>query len=81
MEAFDDIKHERRRNETKTRSVRFLRLQEVLRICGKSRSSIYDAISKGEFPRPVKIGANSSGWIDAEIEAWIRSRIEASRAG
>jgi prophage regulatory protein len=81
MKAIDEVKQERRRNGTEARPVRFLRLHEVLRICGRSRSSIYDAISKGEFPRPVKIGANSSGWIDAEIEAWIRSRIEASRAG
>ena len=35
--------------------VRFLRLKEVLAICGKSRSSVYDAIRKGDFPKPVML--------------------------
>lgn len=58
-------------------AVRFLRLKEVQTICGKSRSSIYDAIKKGEFPRPVKLGANSSAWINSEIEAWVQKCIAA----
>jgi prophage regulatory protein len=59
--------------------IRFLRLREVLAICGKSRSSIYEAIRKGKFPKPVKLGANSSAWINSEIDEWMRSCIEASR--
>lgn len=59
--------------------IRFLRLKEVLAICGKSRSSIYDAIRKGEFPRPVKLGANSSAWINSEIDDWIQRCIDGSR--
>jgi len=60
-------------------TIRFLRLKEVLTICGKSRSSIYDAIKKGEFPKPVKLGANSSAWINSEIEEWIQKCIAARR--
>ncbi|NGZ84741.1 helix-turn-helix transcriptional regulator [Duganella aceris] len=36
--------------------LRFIRLREVLAICGKSRSSIYESIKKREFPAPVKLG-------------------------
>ncbi len=68
-----------RRLATGVPAMRFLRLKEVLAICGKSRSSIYDAIRKGEFPKPVKLGENSSGWIDIEIEIWMRTCIKASR--
>nr|WP_207393453.1 AlpA family phage regulatory protein [Duganella aceris] len=31
-------------------------MREVLAICGKSRSSIYESIKKREFPAPVKLG-------------------------
>jgi prophage regulatory protein len=37
--------------------VRFIRLNEVLAICGKSRSSVYDAIKKKIFPE----GGETSG--------------------
>jgi prophage regulatory protein len=66
-----------RRGSTRIPAIRFLRLKEVLSICGKSRSSIYDAIKKGEFPRPVKLGANSSAWINTEIEEWVERCISA----
>ena len=62
-----------------TPGIRFLRLKEVQSICGKSRSSIYDAIKKGEFPKPIKLGENTSGWIDSEIAAWMQNCIRASR--
>lgn len=47
-----DVAAERRALSNRT-NVRFLRLKEVLAICGKPRSSVYDAIKKGDFPKPV----------------------------
>jgi prophage regulatory protein len=60
--------------------IRFMRLPEVLALCGKSRSSIYAAIKKGEFPAPVKLSTRSSAWIRSEIAAWAELRVKASRA-
>jgi prophage regulatory protein len=60
--------------------IRFMRLPEVLALCGKSRSSIYAAIKKGEFPAPVKLSTRSSAWIRSEVAAWAESRVKASRA-
>ncbi len=74
----DDVRFDRRRADP-ANAKRFLRLKEVLAICGKSRSSIYEAIRRGEFPRPVKLGENSSAWIDTEINEWMRNCIKASR--
>jgi prophage regulatory protein len=51
-----------RRASSNRADVRFLRLKEVLAICGKSRSSVYDAIKKGDFPKPVKLSGRSSAW-------------------
>jgi prophage regulatory protein len=59
--------------------LRFIRLREVLAICGKSRTSIYDAIKNGEFPAPVKVGGRSSAWVKSEVLRWAQACIDSSR--
>jgi prophage regulatory protein len=59
--------------------LRFIRLKEVLAICGKSRSSVYEAIKKGEFPSPVKLRGRSSAWIKSEVLQWAEACVRASR--
>ena len=67
--------------EKQTRvTVRFLRLPEVLARTGLSRSTIYVRLDQGRFPRPVSLGARAVGWIEAEVDEWIRERIAASRS-
>ena len=58
---------------------RFLRLPEVMARTGLSRSTIYVRLDQGRFPRPVSLGSRAVGWVEAEVEEWIRERIEASR--
>ena len=68
--------------ERKTRGpVRFLRLPEVLARTGLSRSTIYVRLDQGRFPRPVSLGGRAVGWIESEVDEWIRERIDASRVG
>ena len=57
---------------------RFLRLPEVQARRGLSRSTICVRLDQGRFPRAVSLGA-AVGWIDAEVDEWIRERIKASR--
>jgi prophage regulatory protein len=59
--------------------VRIIRLKAVKARCGLSRSTLYNRMAAGEFPRAVTLGARSVGWIESEIDAWIAARIEASR--
>ena len=56
-----------------------LRLQQVMDRTGFGRSSIYAMASKGEFPKPIKIGLRSSAWLENEIKDWVRDRILESR--
>ncbi len=56
-----------------------LRLPEVKRSTGLSRSTIYLRISQGIFPKPVGLGGRAVGWLEAEIQDWLQLRIEASR--
>ena len=52
------------------------RLPEVLRQTGLSRSTIYEMISRGEFPRQVKLGRRAVGWIANDVDEWIHSKVE-----
>jgi len=54
-----------------------LKLKEVQKLTGLSRSSIYAYIDKGLFPAQVKLGERSVAWLDTEIESWVDSKINA----
>lgn len=56
-----------------------LRLPVVKARTGLSRSTIYLRIAQKSFPEPVCLGGRAVGWIEDEIEAWVKAQIEASR--
>jgi prophage regulatory protein len=57
-----------------------LRRKQVETRTGLSRSTIYAHIAEGTFPAPINLcGGRAVGWIESEIDTWLRSRIEASR--
>lgn len=55
---------------------KILRLPEVKRVTGLSRSSIYQKISDGEFPKQINLGTKSVGWIESDIQNWIADKIQ-----
>jgi len=58
---------------------KILRLPVVLDRTGLSRSTVYQRVTEGRFPRPVSLGPRAVGWIETEVEEWITGQIEASR--
>jgi prophage regulatory protein len=56
-----------------------LRLPAVKASVGLSRSTIYLRIAEGTFPKPVSLGGRAVGWLQAEVDAWMKQRIEYSR--
>lgn len=56
--------------------MRIIRLKEVINSTGLARSTIYKYIGKNTFPKSVSIGDSSVGWLESEIQDWIRSRVE-----
>ncbi|MGO1073735.1 helix-turn-helix transcriptional regulator [Lysobacter sp. CA199] len=54
-----------------------LRLPEVMRRTGLSRSEVYRRVAAETFPAPVKLGARASAWVAVEVGAWIADRIAA----
>jgi prophage regulatory protein len=56
---------------------KFIKLPDVMKATGKSRSSIYAAISKGLFPAPLKIGPRATAWPIESIRRWQESCLTA----
>lgn len=56
-----------------------LRLKQVVKKSGLSRSSIYARMKK-DFPQSIKLGVRSVGWLESDINNWITSRIQTSQA-
>jgi prophage regulatory protein len=42
---------------------------------GLSRSTIYDLIGRGEFPRQFNLGPRAVGWVSEDVLAWIDEKI------
>lgn len=59
-------------------SLKVLKLKDVKDRTGKSRSSIYDGIKEGTFPRQINLGPRAVGWLESSIDQWIQGRIELS---
>jgi len=53
-----------------------LRLNEVIKRCSLSRSSIYSFIAKNKFPKQISLGERAVGFLESEINSWIADRAE-----
>ena len=58
-----------------------LRRPQVEARTGLSRSTLYQYIQDGLFPRPVTLGPRAVGWLESEVTAWIAARAKAVRPG
>ena len=56
-------------------ATRVWRLPEVMTQTGLSRSTIYEMIGKGEFPRQFNLGPRAVGWSSKDVLAWVDSKI------
>jgi prophage regulatory protein len=56
------------------------RLPDVLKRVGYSRSTIYQLIAEGRFPKPISLGERAVAWLESDIDAWIEARIESARS-
>lgn len=54
-------------------SIRILRLPAVIKRVGLCRSSIYNRQRNGDFPPAVKLGPRAVGFVENEIDAWLRA--------
>jgi prophage regulatory protein len=56
-------------------SDKIIRLPELIAQTGLSRSTIYLQISKGQFPKPISLGARAVGWLQSDIDQWLENLV------
>ncbi len=54
--------------------MKILRVHDVTRVTGLSRTTLWRLERRGEFPRRLRLSQNSCGWLAKEIEDWLLSR-------
>ena len=59
---------------------RTLRRPEVEAATGLKRSSIYEQMAEGTFPKSVPLSDKAVGWLKSEIIAWQEERVAARDA-
>lgn len=55
--------------------MRLIKLKEVIEKTSLGRSTIYEFMTKGTFPKQVSLGAKSVAWLESEVDDWIMERI------
>jgi prophage regulatory protein len=58
----------------------FIRLPQVKAIVGLSRSTIYDNVAAGRFPKQHKLTQHAAGWRLGDIRAWLRDPLRWKQA-
>lgn len=70
-------RHSLPRRTVSAKGQRILRLPAVCERTGLSRATVYRRFGHMR----IKLGPNSSGWLESEIDMWIAERVADSRAG
>jgi prophage regulatory protein len=53
---------------------RILRMPELVRLVGVSRSTLFRWIRAGHFPPPLVLGPRAVGWPASQVSGWLLSR-------
>ena len=67
--------------QTIQREPAFLRRRQVQTRTGLSRSTIYQYIKDGVYPKTVPLGPRAVGWLESDVTEWIAARVKIARAG
>ena len=65
-----------RREQALPDIIKVIRHADVCKKLGISAASLFEMISRGDFPKPFPIipQGRSVGWLESEVDAWIMQR-------
>ncbi len=55
-------------------TIEILRKPRVLAAIGMGNTWLHEAVKRGYFPAPVKLGVRAVGWRRSDVEGWLASR-------
>lgn len=58
--------------------MRIIRLKEVVHLTSLSKTSIYERMKAGTFPKAASLGGRAVGWSEKAVLGWIASKLEAA---
>lgn len=60
-----------------TKSLKIIRIKEVVALTGFSKSYIYELAKKDMFPKSIKLvkGGTAVGWLESDVNQWIEDCI------
>lgn len=56
--------------------MQIIRVNDVMKITGVSRTTLWRRVRDKGFPPPIKLGPTSVGWVLDEVENWLRERMD-----
>ena len=56
--------------------MRILKIEDVMKKTTLSLKDIINNSSSGKFPSPVPLFDDKEGWVESEVDAWIRDSIQ-----
>jgi prophage regulatory protein len=56
-----------------------IRLPQVRKTTGLSKSTIYARIAEGTFPKQIPLGPRLVVWVESDIQNWIAEQVSAAR--
>jgi len=54
-------------------TIEILRKPRVLELIGMKGTWLDEAVKRGDFPAPVRLGARAVGWRRADVDTWMES--------
>ena len=60
-------------NHTLLNEASFLRLEQILKIIPVGRTTWWNGVKSGRFPKPVKLGTRITAWRTEDIQEFIRN--------
>jgi len=58
---------------------RILRLPAVMDVTGLGRTTVYEQMAAGRFPKPIKLSERAVGWLEADIQNWLETKVLESK--
>ena len=55
--------------------IRMLKLEEVMKITGLGRSTLYALVKSGSFPKQVQLGPRAVRWDSRAVERWLAEKL------
>ncbi|WP_343724875.1 AlpA family transcriptional regulator [Herbaspirillum huttiense] len=57
-----------------------LKTKDVLKKTAIGRTTLHRKVKEGSFPAPIELGPHSVGWVESEVDEWIKERMNSRAA-